>query len=128
MHYFSYINSKWFRQTDKHTNITQTIRIFWSLVPVLNKLPDHHNLPFFNDMLHFWYQSRVSLFVHLGFFVSIKTISFDIKLNHVKFFYLSKNDYSKSADQSESSGKSVIIAAVLAWNPGQALSWNPRHA
>ena len=39
-----------------------------------------------------------------------------------------QNDYSKSADQSESSGKSVIIAAVLAWNPGQALSWNPRHA
>ena len=22
----------------------------------------------------------------------------------------------------------VIIAAVLAWNPGQALSWNPRNA
>ena len=53
---------------------------FFSLVPVLNKLPDHHNLPFFNDMLHFWYQSRVSLFV------------------------------------------------LWAWNPGQALSWNPRHA
>ena len=52
-----------------------------SLVPVLNKLPDHHNLPLFDDLLHFWYQSRVSLFVLLGFFVSIKTISFDIKLN-----------------------------------------------
>ena len=41
----------------KHTNVTQNIRIFRSLVPVLNKLPDHHNLPFFNDMLRFWYQS-----------------------------------------------------------------------
>ena len=33
------------------------IRIFQSLVPVLNKLPDHHNLPLFDDMLQFWYQS-----------------------------------------------------------------------
>ena len=60
--------------------------------------------------------------------MSIKTISFDIKLNYFNFFYLYKNDYSKSADQPESSGKSVNIAAVLAWNPGQALSWSPRHA
>ena len=63
MHYFSYINSKWFRQTDKRTNIIQNIRTFRSLVLVLNKLPDHHNLSFFNDMLQFWYQSWVSLFV-----------------------------------------------------------------
>ena len=61
-------------------DITQ-IFVLFSLVPVLKKLPDHANLPFFNDMLHFWYQSRVSLFVLLGFFVSIKTVSFDIKLN-----------------------------------------------
>ena len=60
--------------------ITQ-IFVVSSLVAVLNKLPDHHNLPLFEDMLHFWYQSRVSLFVLLGFFVSIKTISFDIRLN-----------------------------------------------
>ena len=60
--------------------ITQ-IFVFSSLVAVLNKLPDHHNLPLVEDMLHFWYQSRVSLFVLLGFFVSIETISFDIKLN-----------------------------------------------
>ena len=64
----------------------------------------------------------------LGFFVSIKTISIDIKLIQFKFFCLSNNDHSKSADQSEISGKSVTIAAVLAWNPGQALSWNPKHA
>ena len=63
---------------------TTQIFVFFSLVPVLNKLPDHHNLPFFIDMLHFWYQSRVSLFVLLGFFVSIKTVSFDIKLNYFK--------------------------------------------
>ena len=60
--------------------ITQ-IFVFSSLVAVLNKLPDHHNLPFFDDMLQFWYQSRVSLFVLLGFFVSIKTISFDKLFN-----------------------------------------------
>ena len=62
--------------------ITQILQIFvfFSLVPVLNKLQDHHNLPLFDDMLLFWYQSRVSLFVLLGFFVSIKTISFDIRL------------------------------------------------
>ena len=60
---------------------TTQIFVFLSLVPVLNKLQDHHNLQFFNDMLHFWYQSRVSLFVLRGFFVSIKTVSFDIKLN-----------------------------------------------
>ena len=60
--------------------ITQ-IFVFFSLVPVLNKLPDHHNLPLFDDMLLFWYQSRVSLFELLGFFVSIETVSFDIKLN-----------------------------------------------
>ena len=66
--------------SDKHTNITQNVRIFRSLVPVLNKLPDHQNLSLFDDMLHFWYQSRVSLFVLLGFSVSIKTISFDVKL------------------------------------------------
>ena len=64
----------------------------------------------------------------LGFFVSIKTISIDIKLIQIKFFCLSNNDHLNSADQLESSGKSVIIAAVLAWNPGQALSRNPRHA
>ena len=29
--------------------ITQ-IFVFLSLVPVLNKLPDHHNLPLFDDM------------------------------------------------------------------------------
>ena len=63
--------------------ITQRF-VFLSLVPVLNKLPDHPNLPLFNDMLQFWYQSRVSLFVLLGFFVSIKTVSFDIKLNQYK--------------------------------------------
>ena len=57
---------------------TAQIFVFSSLVPDLNKLQDHHNLPFFNDMPHFWYQSQVSLFVLLGFFVSIKTISFDI--------------------------------------------------
>ena len=28
--------------------------IFRSLGPVLNKLPDHHNLPVFDDMLQFW--------------------------------------------------------------------------
>ena len=42
--------------------ITQ-ILLFFSLVPVLEKLPDHQNLPLLNDMLQFWYQSRVSLFV-----------------------------------------------------------------
>ena len=36
--------------------ITQ-IFVSFSLVPVLNKLPDHHNLPLFDDMLQFWYQS-----------------------------------------------------------------------
>ena len=36
--------------------ITQS-RIFRSLVSVLNKLPDHHNLPLFDDKLQFWYQS-----------------------------------------------------------------------
>ena len=60
----------------------------------------------------------------LGFFVSIKRISIDIKLTQFNFFCLSNNDHSNSV---ESRGKSVIIAAVLAWNPGQALSWNPRH-
>ena len=40
--------------------ITQ-IFVFSSLVPVLNKLQDHHNLPLFDDLLHFWYQSRVSI-------------------------------------------------------------------
>ena len=30
--------------------ITQ-IFVFLSLVPVLNKLPDHHNMPLFDDML-----------------------------------------------------------------------------
>ena len=33
------------------------ILVFFSLVPVLNKLPDHDNLPLFDDMLQFWYQS-----------------------------------------------------------------------
>ena len=42
--------------------ITQ-ILLFFSLVPVLEKLPDQRNLPLLNDMLQFWYQSRVSLFV-----------------------------------------------------------------
>ena len=37
--------------------ITQ-ILLFFSLVPVLEKLPDHRNLPLLNDMLQFWYQSR----------------------------------------------------------------------
>ena len=60
--------------------ITQMF-VFFRLVPVLNKLQDHHNLPLFDDTLLFWYQSRVSLFVLLGFFVSIKTVSFDIKMN-----------------------------------------------
>ena len=55
------------------------IRIF-QFSTSLEKLPDHHNLPLFDDMLHFWYQSRVSLFLLLGYFVSIKTISFDIRL------------------------------------------------
>ena len=32
--------------------ITQVF-VFLSLVPVLNKLPDHHNLPLFDDMLQF---------------------------------------------------------------------------
>ena len=27
------------------------------------ELPDHQNLPLFNDMLQFWYQSRETLFV-----------------------------------------------------------------
>ena len=36
--------------------ITQ-IFVSLSLVPVLNKLPDHHDLPLFDDMLQFWYQS-----------------------------------------------------------------------
>ena len=49
----------------------------------------------------------------LGIFVSIKTISIDIKLIQFKFFCLFNIDHSKAADQSESSGKSVIIAAVL---------------
>ena len=88
MHYFSYTNSKWFRQTDKHINITQNIRIFRSLVPVQN------NLPFFNDMLQFWYQSWVPLFVLFGFFVSIKTISL-CKIDLIKFFCLSNNDHAK---------------------------------
>ena len=43
-------------------SITQ-ILLFSSLVPVLKKLPDNQNLPLLNDMLQFWYQSRVSLFV-----------------------------------------------------------------
>ena len=47
-------------------SITQ-ILLFFSLVPVLKKLSDHQNLPLFNDMLQFWYQSRVSLFVLWGF-------------------------------------------------------------
>ena len=42
--------------------ITQ-IFVFFSSVPVLKKLPDHQNLPLFNDMLQFWYQSILSLFV-----------------------------------------------------------------
>ena len=36
--------------------ITQVF-VFFSLVTVLNKQPDHHNLPVFDDMLFFWYQS-----------------------------------------------------------------------
>ena len=60
--------------------ITQRF-VFLGLVPVFNKLPDHHNLPLFDDLLQFWYQSSVvSLFVLFGFFVSIKTYSFDVKL------------------------------------------------
>ena len=51
--------------------ITQ-IFVFSSLVAVLNKLPDHYNLPLFEDMLHFWYQSRVSLFVLLNFLCQSK--------------------------------------------------------
>ena len=43
-------------------SITQ-ILLFFSLVPVLKKLSHHQNLPLFNDMLQFWYQSPVSLFV-----------------------------------------------------------------
>ena len=45
------------------TPISHKIFVFFSLVPVLNKLQDHHNLPLFDDMLQFWYRSRVSLFV-----------------------------------------------------------------
>ena len=137
MHYFSYINSKWFRQTHQYYTIIRifqsllqfwtncqiitichhlmtccnfgtsheylysyigifrfnrnnfhwhkidliqvlltfnndyakwilyytNIRYFQSLLPVLDKLPDHHNRPVFDDMLQFWYQSWVSLFV-----------------------------------------------------------------
>ena len=36
--------------------ITQ-IFVFLSLVPLFNKLSDHHNLPLFDGMLQFWYQS-----------------------------------------------------------------------
>ena len=36
--------------------ITQ-ILVFFSLRPVLNKVPDHDNLPLFDDMLQVWYQS-----------------------------------------------------------------------
>ena len=72
--------------------------------------------------------SHKYLYLYFVIFVSIKTISIDTKLIQFKFFCLPNNDHLKSVDQSESSGKSVIIAAVLAWNPGQALSWNPRHA
>ena len=53
--------------------VTQII-VFLSLVPVLNKLPDHHNLPLFNDMLHFWYQSRVFLFVLWDFSCQSKQV------------------------------------------------------
>ena len=42
--------------------ITQMF-VFFSLVPILKKLPDHQNLPLLNAMLQFCYQSRVSLFV-----------------------------------------------------------------
>ena len=49
--------------------ITQILLLF-SLVPVLEKLPDHQNLPLLNDMLQFWYQSRVSLFVLWDFRVN----------------------------------------------------------
>ena len=33
------------------TPISHKIFVFLSLVPVLNKLQDHHNLPLFDDML-----------------------------------------------------------------------------
>ena len=29
---------------------TTQIFVFFSLVPILNKLPDHHNLPLFDDI------------------------------------------------------------------------------
>ena len=77
--------------------ITQ-IFVFFSLVPVLKKLPDHQNLPFLMTCFKFG-TSHEYLYSYIGIF-----------------------------RQSQSSGKNVILAALLAWNPGQALSWNPRHA
>ena len=96
---------------------------FVSLVPVLNNLLDHHNLPLLRHAAILVPVNSISIRT-LGFFVSIKTISIDTKLTFFKFFCLSNNP-SKPA---ESSGKSVIVAAVLAWNPRQALSLNPKFA
>ena len=62
-----------------NTNTTQ-IFVFFSLVPVLKKLPDHQNLALFNDMLQILVPVTSISIRTLGFFVSIKTISFDIKL------------------------------------------------
>ena len=115
-------------QTNRQTHQYHTKYSFFSKFSTsLNKLPDHLNLPLLMACFNFGASMSISIRT-LGLFVSIKISSIDIKLNYFKCFYLSKIDYSKSADKSESSGKSVIIAAVLAWNPGQALSWNPRHA
>ena len=52
--------------SDKHTNTSQTL-VFFSLVPGLNKLPDHHNLPLFDDMLQFG-TSHEYLYSYLGMF------------------------------------------------------------
>ena len=66
LHYLSYFNSKWFKLT--HQFYTNT-RIFQSLVPVLNKLQEHHNLPFFDDLLQFWsVNSHEYLYSYFGIF------------------------------------------------------------
>ena len=43
---------------NEYNYITQ-IFVFFSLVPVFNKRSDHHNVPFFDDMLQIWYWHEV---------------------------------------------------------------------
>ena len=74
----------------------------------------------------------------LRLFVSFKTIFIDLKLIwnwfNLSSNCLSNNDHANwilfytNQRTNQRAPLSVTRAAVLAWKPGQALSWNPRHA